>query len=95
MSHVFCFSGEAFDFMLPLPVLKLIMQYILFCFFLLFVDCMMSLGEHVSVVESRFLTLLMLCFSVSVTNHELSKFLSCILMYLVVIVDPWAPALDA
>ena len=53
---------------------------------------MMSLGECVSVVESTFLTLLLLCFGVSVTNHELSKkFLSCILMYLVVIVDPWAP----
>ena len=60
--------------------------------FLLIVDYMMSLGGCVSVVELRFLTMLMLCCGVAVTNHELSKkFVSCILMYWIVIVDPWAP----
>ena len=49
--------------------------------FVLFVDCMMNLGRHVSVFESRFLTLLMLCCGVSVTDHQLSNLLFCILMY--------------
>ena len=88
MSHIFCFQTR-----------HSILYYLyLLCntyCVLLFVDYMMNLEGCVSVFELRFcffLTLLMLCFGVSVTNHQLSNWLSHILMYLVVIVDPWAPA---
>ena len=68
---------------------------------LLFVDCMMSTGEVVSVVKLR-VSLLMLWFGVSGLhlgkneNYEMSwvqGFETDILMYLVVVADPVSPVL--
>ena len=88
VSHMFCFQvGQSILCYLYLFWSSLCDTYCV----LLFVDYMMNLEGCVSVVECG-LTLLMLCFGVSVTNHELSNCSSCLLMYLVVIVDTWAPA---
>ena len=86
------FSGEAFDFMLPLPILKLIMWYILFFggFFCRLYDEFRRMHKCGWIKVFDFVNVVFRCFGYK--PWAVKKNLSCILMYLVVIVDPWAPA---
>ena len=90
-SHVL-FSGKAFIFMLLLPILKLIMWYIL-CFAIcrLYNEFRrMCKCGWIEFFFFDFVNVAFWCFGYK--PWAVKKVLSYILMYLVVIVDPWAPA---